>query len=123
MYKTLIQLVVMVVAVGVFASCTKHGSRNAVRVGIMNADPILEATKRCLKVGRSRMRQSSSRSTFLPNVSCWGPQRPPIVFNEGDKGESYPTFNNQTKNTNISHGGRQGDERQFLVVKHCPGGK
>lgn len=56
------------------------------------------------------------------NVSNYTPIRPGIPYVEGQQGLPYPSFNNFTNNPNIKAGPREGDERVFLVGKHCPGG-
>jgi len=61
--------------------------------------------------------------TQIPNESKYFPEREGVPFVEGMQGFTYPTFNNFINNQNISSGGRQGDERQFMVAKHCPGGE
>ncbi len=59
----------------------------------------------------------------IPNESRYFPDREGVPFVEGMQGFPYPTFNNFIDNPKISAGGREGDERKFLVGKHCVGGE
>lgn len=65
---------------------------------------------------------ASAFSTTIPNVSNFTPNRQGVEFITGQQGFTYPTFNNFTSNPNISSGGREGDERKFLVGKYCEDG-
>ncbi|MBL4694766.1 hypothetical protein JKY72_05355 [Candidatus Gracilibacteria bacterium] len=64
-----------------------------------------------------------SNASAVENISNFTPERPGIPFIEGQSGLSFPSFNNFTNNPNISIGSRFGDERLFLVAKHCSGGE
>lgn len=64
----------------------------------------------------------TAQADTITNVSKYTPERPGVPYIEGQQGFSYASFNNFINNPNISIGGRQGDERKFLVGKYCPKG-
>ncbi|MFH1533794.1 MAG: hypothetical protein ABID64_02590 [Nitrospirota bacterium] len=65
---------------------------------------------------------TTALAVTIPNESRFFPEREGVPYVHGEQGFPYPTFNNFINNPNILSGGRAGDERQFLVGKHCVGG-
>ena len=65
---------------------------------------------------------SNADETWFPQSIFSPSNRQAVEYKDGIQGFSYPSFNNFIKNPNISEGGRQGDERAFMVAKYCPNG-
>lgn len=74
-------------------------------------------------IGTLGIISTAGADTVLEFNSIHSPARPGIPYEDGINGLNYVSFNNFTNNPNIGVGGREGNEREFMVVKYCENGE